>query len=114
MAAAGESAATQSADVPQPEAVPVRTVELRHRKKKRALVGDVASVAVGCRSVVPVTIWRARSGADRKLVVVTTRRTGSFRTKAPRKRGRYYATVGSAAEPLCGHDRSRAVRIRRR
>ena len=92
----------------------VRTVELRHQKKKRALVGDVTSVAVGCRSVVPVSIWRTRPGADRKLVVLTTRRTGSFRTQAPRKPGRYYATVGSAAEPLCGHDRSRAVRVRRR
>lgn len=92
----------------------VRTVELRHRVKRHRFQGAVASVAQGCRSGVPVTIWRKRSGADRKLVVVTTRGTGAFRTRAPRAPGRYYATVGSAAEPLCGTDRSRVVRVRRR
>lgn len=92
----------------------VRTVELRHRAKRHRFQGAVASVAQGCRSEVPVTIWRKRSGADRKLVVVTTRGSGAFRTRAPRAAGRYYATVGSAAEPLCGTDRSRVVRIRRR
>lgn len=91
-----------------------RTVELTHKRKKRALVGSVASVAEGCRSVIPVSIWRKRSGADRKLVVVTTRTSGTFRTRAPRKPGRYYATVGSAAEPVCGWAQSRTVRIRRR
>ena len=92
----------------------VRTVELRHRAKRHRFRGTVASVADGCRSSVPVTIWRKRSGADRKLVVVTTRGSGAFRTRAPRAPGRYYATVGSAAEPLCGTDRSRVVRVRRR
>ncbi len=91
----------------------VRTVELRHRAKRHRFQGTVASVADGCRSSVPVTIWRKRSGADRKLLVVTTRASGAFRTRAPRAPGRYYATVGSAAEPLCGTDRSRVVRVRR-
>lgn len=91
-----------------------RTVGLRHKEARHRLVGKVESVAVGCESGVPVTIWRKRSGADRKLLVVTTRATGAFRTKAPRRAGRYYAAVGSAAEPLCGHDTSRVVRIRRR
>ncbi len=92
----------------------VRTVELRHRAERHRFQGRVASVADGCRSSVPVTIWRKRSGADRKLVVVTSRGSGAFRTRAPRAAGRYYATVGSAAEPLCGTDRSRVVRVRRR
>lgn len=92
----------------------VRTVELRHRAERHRFQGTVASVADGCRSSVPVTIWRKRSGADRKLVVVTSRGSGAFRTRAPRAAGRYYATVGSAAEPLCGTDRSRVVRVRRR
>lgn len=91
-----------------------RTVGLRHRARRHRLQGSVESVADGCRLAVPVTIWRLRKGADRKLVVVTTRSTGSFRTRAPRSPGRYYATVGSAEEPLCGTDRSRTIRIRRR
>ena len=61
-----------------------------------------------------MTLWLKRSRADRKLVVTTTRGTGKFRIKAPRRPGRYYVTVGSPAEPLCGTDRSRSVRIRRR
>jgi hypothetical protein len=77
-------------------------------------VGTVDSVAAGCKSGVDVTIWRTRSGDDRKLVVVTTRATGKFRTKAPRKAGRYYATVGSPTQPLCGDASSRVVRIKRR
>ena len=90
-----------------------RTVGLAHRKRKHRLTGKVASVAEGCRASVPVSIWKKRSGADRKLVVVTTRDSGTFRTTAPRKPGRYYATVGSASEPLCGEARSRTVRVRR-
>lgn len=91
-----------------------RSVGLRHRVAKHRLVGKVESVADGCHRDVPVTIWLKRSGADRKLVVVTTRSTGAYRTRAPRRPGRYYATVGSAAEPLCASDRSGTVRIRRR
>ena len=91
-----------------------RTVGLRHRAGRHRLVGKVESVAVGCQRGVPVTIWLKRSGADRKLLVVTTRSTGVFRTKAPRRPGRYYASVGSADEPLCAGDRSRTVKVRRR
>ena len=90
------------------------TVGLRHRTAKHRLVGTVDSAALGCRSDVAVTIWRKRSGTDRKLVVVATRSTGKFRTKAPRKPGRFYATVGSPDQPLCGSATSRVVRIKRR
>ena len=90
------------------------TIGLRHQKARHRLSGKVESVAVGCRAGVEVTIWRKRSGEDRKLVVVATRPTGTFRTKAPRRAGRYYATVGSAAQPLCGNATSRVVRVRRR
>ena len=73
-----------------------------------------SSTAAGCRTDADVTIWRKRKGEDRKLVVVTTRSTGKFRTKAPRKPGRFYATVGSPDQPLCGNATSRVVRIKRR
>ncbi|SEB61456.1 Thrombospondin type 3 repeat-containing protein [Nocardioides exalbidus] len=91
-----------------------RTVDLDHRSKKKRLAGTVSSVAVGCRREVPVTIWRQRTGTDRKVLVVTTGRTGHYVVRAPRRPGRYYATVGSAAEPLCGTDRSRTVRVKHR
>ncbi|MBL0749233.1 thrombospondin type 3 repeat-containing protein [Nocardioides baculatus] len=91
-----------------------RTVDLRHQAARHRLLGTVTSPAVGCESSVPVTLWRKRSGADRKLVVLTTRASGSFRTKAPRRAGRYYATVTSRDQALCGDASSRVVRIRRR
>ncbi|MFC7360976.1 thrombospondin type 3 repeat-containing protein [Nocardioides astragali] len=117
----GTAPPTATSTVPPPTSIPgctagcayERSVGLRHRAARHRLVGKVESVAVGCRRVVPVTIWLKRSGADRKLLVVTTRSTGGFHTLAPRRPGRYYATVGSAAEPLCARDRSRTVRIRR-
>jgi hypothetical protein len=90
-----------------------RTVGLRHVKKKHRLTGTVTSSAVGCARQVPVTLWQKRRKADRRLVVLTTRNNGTYRTKAPRRAGRYYVTVGSAAEPLCGADRSRTIRLRR-
>lgn len=90
-----------------------RTVAMAYQKRKNRLTGTVTSVATGCAAQVPVTLWRVRAGADRRLVVATTRASGAFRTKAPRQAGRYYATVGSAAEPLCGSGKSRTIRIRR-
>ena len=46
--------------------------------------------------------------------VLTTRSSGDVPHEGSAPAGRYYATVGSAAEPMCGTDRSRAVRIKRR
>ena len=92
----------------------VRTIGLRHKTARHRFVGKVESVAVGCRAGVEVTLWRKRSGADRKLVVVTSRPTGTFRTRAPRRAGRYYASVGSPTQPLCGDATSRVVRVTRR
>lgn len=121
----GVAPSPPSTTPPPPEVVPpppgctascayASTLGLRHQKARHRLTGKVDSVALGCRAGVEVTIWRKKSGTDRKLVVVTTRPTGTFRTKAPRRAGRYYATVGSAAQPLCGGAESRVVRIRRR
>ena len=90
------------------------TIGLRHRKARHRLTGKVGSVALGCRAGVEVTIWRKKRGDDRKLLVLTTRPTAKFHTSAPRRAGRYYATVGSPAQPLCGSATSRVVRIRKR
>lgn len=90
-----------------------RTLDLTYRAKRHRLTGAVGSPARGCRSEAEVTLWRARKGADRRLKVVTTRATGAFRTAAPRRPGRYYATVATPDQPLCGAARSRTVRIRK-
>jgi hypothetical protein len=86
---------------------------MRLRAARHRFTGRVVSPAVGCVADVRVTIWKKLPGRDRKLVVVTSRPTGKYATKAPRKPGRYYARVGSPEEPLCAGDKSRIVRVRR-
>lgn len=87
-----------------------RAVDLQ--RKRARLAGTVTSPAAGCRASASVTLWLKRPGQDRRLVVVTTRSSGAFKTKAPRKPGRYYVTVQSPDQPLCASARSGVVRIR--
>lgn len=87
--------------------------EVGLRVKGSTLRGTVTSTAVGCQGGATVTVWRQRKGADRRLVVLTSRASGAFRTARPARAGRYYVTVASPAQPLCGPARSRAIRITR-
>lgn len=89
----------------------LRQVELRVTTRK--LRGSISSPAVGCRSGATVTLWRQKKGADRQLVVLTSKSTGSFRTGRPVRAGRYYVTVTSPEQPLCAPARSSAVRVSR-
>lgn len=89
----------------------VRRVDLRVTATK--LKGAVDSVAQGCRADATVTLWRAKKGADRRLVVLTSKQTGTFRTGRPARAGRYYVTVTSPEQPLCASATSPTVRVRR-
>jgi cell division septation protein DedD len=84
------------------------------RVKGARLKGTVSSSADGCRSGATVTLWRTARKADRKLVVLTTRHSGTFATKRPARAGSYYVTVTSPEQPLCAPARSRAVTVKRR
>lgn len=86
-----------------------RSVELRVTGTK--LSGTVASAATGCRAA-SVTLWRQKPGADTRLVVLTTRASGSFSTRLPAKSGRYWVSVASPDQPLCGDARSATVKVR--
>jgi hypothetical protein len=113
------TATATSTTTPVPTALPGCSTacayarEVGLRVKGRTLRGTITSTALGCRSGAQVTLWRQRSGADRRLVVLTSRSSGDFRTRRPALPGRYYVTVASPEQPLCGPARSRAVRIRR-
>ena len=70
-----------------------------------------------CASGVQATLKRKKPGRDPKLVVVTTRSDGRFRTRLPKAAGRYYMVVRTqyaAGVAECGRSRSDTVRIRRR
>jgi hypothetical protein len=88
-----------------------RTVGLRAAGSR--LRGTVSSPASGCQSA-DVTLWRQKKGADQRLVVLTSRASGAFSTRRPARPGRYYVTVASPDQPLCGSARSRAIRVKRR
>lgn len=88
-----------------------RTVGLRAVGAR--LRGTVSSPASGCRSA-EVTLWRQRTGADQRLVTLSSRPSGAFSTRRPARSGRYYVTVASPDQPLCGSARSRAIRLERR
>lgn len=85
-------------------------------KAKGRLVGRVRSDVRACRSGVEVTLKRTKPGTDQRLVVVRTRGSGRFTTRAPRLGGRYYAVVRTRVArdvAECGPSRSTVVRVRR-
>lgn len=118
-------APTATPTTPAPTAVPpptpgpgcqvscayVRQVELRVTASK--LKGLISSPAVGCRSAATVTVWRKKKGEDRRLVVLSSRDTGTFHTRRPARAGRYYVTVTSPEQPLCASTTSTTVRVKR-
>lgn len=89
----------------------VRHVDLQVTATR--LKGAVDSAAQGCRADATVTVWRKKKGADRRLMVLTSKQTGAFRTARPARAGRYYVTVTSPEQPLCASARSSTVRVGR-
>jgi hypothetical protein len=78
-------------------------------------VGRVRSDRADCVAGVRATLKRVEPGRDQKLVVVTTRSSGRFRTRPPKSPGRYYVVVRpryAVGVAECGGSRSAKVRIR--
>ncbi len=104
-----ESAATSSG-------CPAVATRVRLAKEKSRLVGRVRSDRDACSAGVRATLKRAKPGRDQKLVVVTTRSDGRFRTRVPKRKGRYYVVVRTryaVGVAECGRSRSAKVRVRR-
>ena len=95
---------------------PTAATKTRLDRTRGRLVGRVFSDVHECRARVEVTLKRKKPGRDQKLVVVTTRQDGRFRTRVPRRGATYYAVVRkqyAAGAAECGSSRSRKVRVRR-
>lgn len=95
---------------------PTAATRARLRTSRSRLVGRVFSEVRACRTGVEVTLKRKRPGRDQKLVVVTTRQDGRFRTRV-RRGATYYVVVRkqyAAGVAECGSSRSRKVRVERR
>lgn len=95
---------------------PTAATKARLGRSRGRLVGRVFSDVRDCRAGVEVTVKRKKPGRDQKLVVLTTRQDGRFRTRVPRRGATYYAVVRqqyAAGAAECGSSRSRKVRVRR-
>jgi hypothetical protein len=71
-----------------------RTLTAKYRHG--AFRGSLASGVSSCAASQPVTIWKVRSGSDRRVGTAVTRSDGSYRLLRARKPGRYYVTTSVA------------------
>lgn len=95
---------------------PAVATRVRLGKEKSRLVGRVRADRSACTSGVRATLKRKKPGRDPRLVVVTTRSDGRFRTRLPKSAGRYYMVVRkryATGVAECGGSRSATVRVRR-
>jgi len=95
---------------------PSVATKARLRTKRSRLVGTVRAGTRACVAGVRVTLKRAKPGRDTKLVVLTTKGDGRFRTRVPKRTGRYYVVVRkryAVGVAECGGSRSSTVRVRR-
>jgi hypothetical protein len=95
---------------------PPASTKLVLKVKRGRLVGRATSATRACTSSVEVALKKKRAGRDQKLLVLTTRTSGRFRTRVPRTAGRYYMVLRkryAAGVAECGTSRSKAVRVRR-
>lgn len=77
--------------------------------------GALSSPVAGCKAHRSVTVWKVRSGADRKVGTATTRSDGSYRLTRAKRLGRYYATsprVAVTGVAECPAVTSKTFRIR--
>ena len=92
-----------------------RTVKLK--QKKRVLSGQLSAAVAACKTGQQVTVWRARSGKDRRIDQAWSGTAGRFTTKLGRRTGTFYAKVsGGVAGGVanCSWAKSRKVTVRRR
>lgn len=71
---------------------PLTTRTLTAKYKLGKFRGLLSSPVAGCKAIRPVTIWKVRTGPDRKIGTATTGSTGGYKLKHAKRPGRYYAT----------------------
>lgn len=94
-----------------PSATGALTAKYKHGKFK----GTLSSSNAACKASRAVTIFKVRSGPDKRVGIATTRSDGTYRLKRAKHAGRYYAwtprvVVANAAD--CAGAQSATFRIR--
>ncbi len=115
VANASDSCPTVAASGPQGCPRFTRSVTLSYSKRATAFRGALSSQQARCKRGQPVTVWKVRSGADRRLGSVTTTSTGTYELDRPYRRGKYYSRVAArfiAGVGTCSAAKSPILRLR--
>jgi hypothetical protein len=71
---------------------PLTTRAVTAKYKQGKFRGTMSSPVAGCKSHRSVTLWKVRSGADKKIGIATTASDGTYKLTRAKHVGRYYAT----------------------
>jgi subtilisin-like proprotein convertase family protein len=71
---------------------PVTSRSVTAKYKNGKFRGALSSPVHGCEAGRPVTIYKVRAGADKKIGTATSRSDGTYRLTRAKHAGRYYAT----------------------
>ena len=94
---------------------PVTTRSLTAKYKAGKFKGALSSPVASCKAARSVTIWKVRSGADKRVGTATTRSDGVYKLTRAKHAGRYYATsprVAVTDQAECPAATSPTFRIR--
>jgi hypothetical protein len=96
-----------------------RALTISYKKRAGRFVGRLGATDPGhrLRRGMPVTVWRARPGPDRRIGKDLTGAYGRYAVARRAKPGRYYATAPGILVPRVGavlSETSQTVRVRRR
>lgn len=98
-----------------PSGCPLATGALTAKYKHGKFKGTLSSSNAACKGSRLVTIYKKRSGADKRVGAATTRSDGTYKLKRAKHAGKYYAmtprvVVANAAD--CAAAQSATFRIR--
>jgi subtilisin-like proprotein convertase family protein len=103
-------------DAPTPSGCPAvaRTVTVKYNARKFRGVLD-AWATTQCEAAKPVTVFKRRSGPDKKLGTAITGATGAYTLSKRAKPGKYYASAAALVVPdvaACRAAKSRTITVR--
>jgi hypothetical protein len=112
----GSTGATVDLDNPamSPPKIRMRTVGLEFRRSSHRFTGRVHSRAAQCVARQRVTVFRKRSGPDKRLAATTTDRSGTWHLAGHHATGRFYASLVQTPQSPgvdCSAARSSSVKV---
>jgi hypothetical protein len=79
-----------------------RSLTIAYKHKKGIFTGKLSSFESACVAGEKVTVFRKKSGPDRKIGADKASSTGVYKLRDPNPKGKYYTSVPQHEEPLVG------------